>query len=118
MHCMAQPEPDPKEIFIDPQHCSRHCPWPELSSNGELLGGPQLHPAVGELLPGGGRGMAKGGGGEWRGVVATAAAAVVEGVVAAAAPVAAVVEGAAVTPVPAKDIADQGTVRRVASTEE
>jgi hypothetical protein len=60
--------------------------------------------------------MAKGGGGEGRGVVA-AAAAVVEGVVAAAA-TAVVIERAAVTPAPAKDIADQGAVRRVASTEE
>jgi hypothetical protein len=60
--------------------------------------------------------MAKGRGGEGRGVVAAAiAAAVVEGVVAAAV---AVVEGTAVTPAPAKDIADQGAVRRVASTEE
>jgi hypothetical protein len=88
---------------------------PELSSNGELLGGSQLHPAVGELLPGGGRRMAKGGGGEWRGVVAAATtAAVVAGVAAATAVT--VVEGAAVSP--AQDITDKGAVRRVASTEE
>ncbi len=112
---MTQPEPDPKKIFTDPQHYSRHWPWPELSSNGELLGGPQLHPAVGELLPGGGRRMAKGWGGEGRWVVA-AAAAVVEGVVATTA--VAVVERAAVAVAPAHDIPNQGAVRRVASTEE